>query len=86
MDFAGDDGSSGWSGEREKTVPGGLDETTSLESDVEKELGVVLARKWPETGTSSTSWDNNIEARDFTDRAGKWLRSVVAQGGGSMSW
>lgn len=41
MTGAGDDGETIRAAERQKSVPGGLDETTSLEGDVEKEFRMV---------------------------------------------
>jgi hypothetical protein len=40
--WAGDDRETTCAGERQQSVPGGLDEATTLEGYVKKELGMVL--------------------------------------------
>lgn len=79
----GDDGRSRRSGKRNKTIPGGLDETATLEGHVEEELRVAFAGKRPETSTGTTGGNDDVEAGNFADGAER-IGGVVAEGGGDM--
>lgn len=76
---AGDDGHARGTGEGHQTVPGGLEQRAARQVDVEEELGVVLARQGPETGTGATSGDDDVEAGDL--KLGRGVERQLGAGG-----
>ena len=63
--------------EGQQTIPGCLDQATALKGHVQEELGVVLPRQGPQARASASSRDDNIEARNFTNRAKRIRGHIV---------
>lgn len=62
---SGDNSHSRRASQREESIPSRLQQTVAAEVDIEEELGVVLSRKGPETGTSTACGDDDVEAGDL---------------------
>lgn len=75
----GNNGHAGGTSQGDKTVPGGLEHGAAREGDIEQELGVVLAGQRPETGTGTTSGDDDVETGNLIGGRGGGEEGLVAR-------
>jgi hypothetical protein len=84
MAGAGNDGCTGGRRERKETIPGGLDEGSALEGEIEEELWVIFTREGPETGASTTGGDDNVETGYIPGESWGVGEDIVTEGRGMM--